>query len=161
MNWQLKPLQAEDIPRCVEIEHELFAGDDPWSAQAFRAELASGAYYLAAYADDGSLLAYAGLATVGHPGTFESELHTIGVIPQAQRAGIGDALLTALLARADELDAPVYLEVRTDNDPALALYAKYGFTRIGLRKRYYRPSGADAFTMRRPARSELQEEVSR
>lgn len=158
--WQLAPLRREDIPRCVEIEQQLFAGDSPWSAQSFRAELSSGAYYLGAYAADGTLLGYAGLATVGRPGEFESELHTIAVATQAQGAGIGGALLTALLTRADEQDAPVFLEVRTDNEPALALYAKHGFSRIGLRKRYYRPSGADAYTMRRPACSEQQEEVS-
>jgi ribosomal-protein-alanine N-acetyltransferase len=46
----------------------------------------------------------------------------------------------------------VHLEVRTDNTPAIALYDSEGFTRIGVRRRYYRPSGADAYTMLRPAR---------
>ena len=32
-----------------------------------------------------------------------------------------------------------------------SLYEKHGFHIIGLRKSYYQPSGADAFTMRRPA----------
>jgi ribosomal-protein-alanine N-acetyltransferase len=41
--------------------------------------------------------------------------------------------------------------VRTDNTPAIALYESEGFTRIGLRRRYYQPSGADAYTMLRPA----------
>ena len=40
------------------------------------------------------------------------------------------------------------LEVRVDNEPALALYAKYGFEQIGLRKRYYQPEDVDAYTMR-------------
>jgi [ribosomal protein S18]-alanine N-acetyltransferase len=31
------------------------------------------------------------------------------------------------------------------------LYESVGFTRIGVRKRYYRASGADAYTMRRDA----------
>ena len=48
-----------------------------------------------------------------------------------------------------EPDAAVFLEVRTDNEPALALYQSLGFVTIGLRKRYYRASGADAYTMRR------------
>lgn len=153
MSWELKPLRRADIPRCVEIERMLFAGDDPWSAAAFRSELASGALYLGAY-DDDTLLGYAGLAAVGRPGDFETEVHTIGVVPEAQGRGIGAALLDALLARADELDAPVFLEVRTDNEPALQLYHRRGFSQIGLRKRYYRPSGADAYTMCRPSRSE-------
>ena len=46
-------------------------------------------------------------------------------------------------------ESVVYLEVRTDNEAALALYRSLGFVSVGLRKRYYRVSGADAFTMRR------------
>ena len=46
-------------------------------------------------------------------------------------------------------DSVVYLEVRTDNSPAIGLYTSVGFVTVGLRKRYYQSSGADAFTMRR------------
>ena len=46
----------------------------------------------------------------------------------------------------------VYLEVRTDNAPAIALYESAGFVTMGIRKRYYRVSGADAYTMRRDPR---------
>jgi ribosomal-protein-alanine N-acetyltransferase len=31
------------------------------------------------------------------------------------------------------------------------MYESAGFVNIGLRKRYYRVSGADAYTMQRPA----------
>ncbi|WP_236796718.1 ribosomal protein S18-alanine N-acetyltransferase [Amycolatopsis sp. GM8] len=151
---KLALLARKDIPRCVEIEKQLFAADDPWSAYAFRSELDAGGYYLGAYTDGDELVGYAGLATVGRPGDFESSVHTIGVDEAYQGQGIGTALLRALLAHADELRAPVFLEVRTDNDRALELYARHGFTRIGLRKRYYQPSGADAYTMKRPSRSE-------
>jgi ribosomal-protein-alanine N-acetyltransferase len=48
-------------------------------------------------------------------------------------------------------DDTVYLEVRTDNVAAIAMYESAGFVNIGLRKRYYRVSGADAYTMQRPA----------
>ncbi|WAL65098.1 ribosomal protein S18-alanine N-acetyltransferase [Amycolatopsis cynarae] len=150
---RLAPLRRKDIARCVEIEKQLFAGDDPWSARAFQSELDAGNYYLGAYGEEGELIGYAGLATAGRPGEFESSVHTIGVEREHQGRGVGTALLRALLEKADELNAPVFLEVRTDNDRALELYARHGFSRIGLRKRYYQPSGADAYTMMRPARS--------
>ena len=64
--------------------------------------------------------------------------------------GVGTALLRTVLERADELAAPVFLEVRTVNERAIGLDERHGFERIGLRKRYYQPSGADAYTMKRP-----------
>ncbi|ASR34141.1 ribosomal-protein-alanine N-acetyltransferase [Prauserella marina] len=148
---RIEPLRRKHIRRCVEIERALFPGDSPWSAGAFHAELDSGAYYLAAIDDEGELRGYAGLAVTGVPGDWETGVHTIGVEKARQGQGIGTALLEALLTRADALNAPVLLEVRTDNDNAIRLYERYGFTRLGIRKRYYQPSGADAFTMRRPA----------
>lgn len=153
---KLERLRRRQIRRCVEIERILFAGDGPWSAWAFNAELDAGGYYLAAIADDGVLAGYAGLAFMGSPGDWETSVHTIGVDPAYQGQGIGSALLRGLLERADELNAPVVLEVRTDNDTALALYERYGFGRLGVRKGYYEPSGADAYTMRRPAAGSAQ-----
>jgi ribosomal-protein-alanine N-acetyltransferase len=41
--------------------------------------------------------------------------------------------------------------VRTDNAAAIGLYESADFANVGLRKRYYRASGADAYTMLRPA----------
>ena len=88
------------------------------------------------------------------PPRAEAEVHTIGVDPRFQRRGIGRRLLRDLLARADELGATTFLEVRTDNAAAIALYAREGFEIVGVRRRYYRPSGADAYTMRRTAPAE-------
>lgn len=149
---KLDKLRRKDIPRCVALEQQLFAGDDPWSARAFHSELDAGGYYLGAY-DGDILVGYAGLAVVGRAGDYEASVHTIAVDSAYQGQGVGTALLRGLLSRADELNAPVFLEVRTDNTRALALYERHGFTRIGLRKRYYQPSGADAYTMKREARA--------
>lgn len=147
----LRPLRRADIRRCVEIERILFAGDGPWTARAFHAELDAGGYYLAAMTEEGTLAGYAGLAFMGSQGDWECGVHTIGVHPDWQGHGYGSALLRALLAKADELHAPVVLEVRTDNAAAIALYERYGFSTLGVRAGYYEPSGADAYTMRRAA----------
>ncbi|WP_409489746.1 ribosomal protein S18-alanine N-acetyltransferase [Amycolatopsis sp. cmx-11-12] len=157
---RLEPLRRKDIPRCVEIEKILFPGDSPWNAHAFHAELDAGGHYLVARLDESDeVIGYAGLAVVGRRGDYEASIHTIGVDPDNQRKGIGTTLLKALLDRADELAAPVFLEVRTDNDAAITLYERHGFERVGLRKRYYQPSGADAYTMARP-RAQVRDEVA-
>jgi ribosomal-protein-alanine N-acetyltransferase len=150
---KLEPLRRAHIRRCVEIERILFAEDGPWNARGFHAELDAGGHYLAAVTDEGELAGYAGLAIAGTPGEWETSVHTIGVHPDYQGQGIGTALLRALLRRADELSAPVFLEVRTDNDSAIKLYERHGFSRMAVRKGYYQPSGGDAYTMLRPHRS--------
>lgn len=157
---KLGKLRRTEVAKCVEIEKLLFPGDDPWSSRAFHSELDQGHYYLAARSDDEEFLGYAGLAVVGRRGEYEAEVHTIGVVPEAQGHGVGKALLCALLARADELAAPVFLEVRTDNDTAVGLYEAHGFKKLGIRKRYYQPSGADAYTMARPAQAPARDEVA-
>ena len=146
----LDTLRAADAPRCAELERLLFPGDDPWSARAFTDDIRAGHPYVAARAD-GLLVGYAGLAFVAGPPQAEAEIHTIGVDPAHRRRGIGRALLRALLDVADAVEAVVFLEVRTDNTAARTLYEAVGFVVVGLRRRYYRPSGADAHTMRREA----------
>ncbi|MGH3570083.1 MAG: ribosomal protein S18-alanine N-acetyltransferase [Pseudonocardia sp.] len=164
-------LRESDAARCAELERELFPGDDPWSEQTLRDEVRAGHHYLAArgvgaaridtmpgVSDAGEgdrLVGYGGLAFVACGWSRyrpEAEVHTIGVDPAYQRRGIGQALLRGLLAIADAERAAVFLEVRTDNDAARALYEAAGFTVVGLRRRYYRVSGADAHMMRRESR---------
>ena len=140
-------LTRDDAPRCAEFEALLFEGDDPWPAQAFLDELAAGHNHYVGARIDGTLVGYAGIARLGRHAPFEYEVHTIGVDPGYQGRGIGRRLLDDLLAFAEQ--GAVFLEVRTDNAAAIALYESVGFVTVGLRKRYYRVSGADAYTMRR------------
>ncbi len=141
-------LTRHDAVRCAELESMLFDGDDPWPEAAFVRELAARHNrYVAARVDD-KLVGYAGIARLGRTPPFEYEIHTIGVDPAYQRLGIGRGMMDRLLS-AVGADGVVFLEVRTDNEPALSLYRSLGFVTVGLRKRYYRASGADAYTMRR------------
>ncbi|MCG5431770.1 ribosomal protein S18-alanine N-acetyltransferase [Mycobacterium sp. MYCO198283] len=149
MTVTIDALTQADVARCAELEAQLFDGDDPWPASAFRYALrASHNRYFAAREGD-KLVGYAGIARLGASPPYEYEVHTIGVDPAHRGRGIGRALLDALLGVAG--DATVFLEVRTDNEVAQSLYRSAGFEVIGRRRRYYRMSGADAFTMRREA----------
>lgn len=144
-------LTPDDAAACAALDGLLFPADDPWSERAFLEELRAGHHYLAAR-DGAELVGYAGLAFIAPPPQPEAEVHTIGVAPGHQGRGIGRELLRGLLAVADGEGAAVFLEVRTDNEAARALYESEGFARIGLRRRYYPGSGADAYTMRREPR---------
>ncbi len=141
-------LTAGDATRCAELEALLFDGDDPWPREAFLREVAAPHVHYVAARAEGTLVGYAGMARLGRTPPFEHEIHTIGVDPAYQGRGIGRRMMTALLDLVGA-DGVVFLEVRTDNEPAIALYRSLGFDLVGLRRRYYRASGADAYTMRR------------
>lgn len=151
---KFRELMLSDATRVAEIEAALFAGDAPWSRDVFVAEIAAPhTFYVGAF-DGDELVGYAGLAMLGPRDDPEFEVHTVGVASSHQGKGIGRALMDQLLHTADLLDGPVFLEVRTDNTPAITLYESYGFFVLATRKGYYQPSGADAYSMMRTRRSE-------
>ncbi|MCL8494456.1 GNAT family N-acetyltransferase [Corynebacterium sp. B5-R-101] len=175
---RLRPLVLEDAPRCAELEKVLFPGETPWPPRAFEQEIAAGhttywAVDMNVNRDDhidnrvdynvnrddhnddrGEALGYAGVGRMGPAAWPEYEIRTIGVDPAAQRRGIARLMMDAIVELADSHDAPIFLEVRVGNEPAIRLYEAYDFVINGLRRNYYQPSGADAHTMYRPRKSE-------
>ncbi len=180
----LRPIVVADLQRLAVLEVELF-GAGAWSAGMLADELAGpGRWYVAAVdATDPAGTAEpadprdpaelddppgsgvpAGARLIGYAGSWydgdDVQVMTIGVTGTAQGRGIGGMLLGALLDRARRIGAGfAFLEVRVDNAPALALYERFGFERIGRRRRYYQPEDVDAWTMRvaltgRPATEE-------
>ena len=147
MTVELRPMRWWDIEPVMRMESELFA-DDAWSDAMFWSELAERDSRTYVVAVDGDLVVgYAGLCAYDADVSY---VQTIGVTASHQRAGVGTALLQALLEAADSRGSrQVDLEVRADNTSAIDLYRKHGFAPLGLRKGYYQPSGADALVMRR------------
>lgn len=134
------------IDALLPYEREMF-GTEAWSRSGYRAELADTRYrtYVAAEDAEGTLLGWAGVRVIGR----EAEILTVGVIPDARRHGLGRDLLRALLSAAREQGATeTYLEVRLDNEAAIALYESEGFVRLGIRRGYYDGGRVDALTMR-------------
>ena len=132
-----------DIPAVHELEAGLFP-DDAWSAEQFWQELSQPTRHY--------LVAREGEGIVGYAGAFvmppDSDVQTIGVRADQQRRGIGADLLGALVAEVARRGAThQILEVRADNATAIALYERFGFTRISERRRYY-PDGTDALILR-------------
>lgn len=158
---RFRELSPADATSAAAIEAELFAGDSPWPRDVFAAAIRQPhTFYVGAFdggpdgGTDGELVGYAGLAMLGPRSDPEFEVHTIAVAPAHQGRGLGRELLGQLLYTADLLDGPVFLEVRTDNEPAISLYKSAGFFTLGTRKGYYQPSGADAYSMMRRRKSE-------
>ncbi|MBN2091105.1 ribosomal protein S18-alanine N-acetyltransferase [candidate division KSB1 bacterium] len=78
----------------------------------------------------------------------EVHIFNMTVIPAYRRLGIAERLLDILFnAAQDKAGKEVYLEVRISNLPAISLYQKAGFTRLGIRKGYYHDNQEDAMVM--------------
>jgi ribosomal-protein-alanine N-acetyltransferase len=143
----LAPMRWWHVSEVMELESELFA-EETWSEAAFWNELAEPdtRFYVVALEPDERVVGYAGLAVFGD----EGHVLTLGVTGTAQGRGLGGALLRSLLDRAADRGAGrVLLDVRADNEVAQRLYRRHGFEPIGLRRRYYQPSGTDAVVMAR------------
>jgi [ribosomal protein S18]-alanine N-acetyltransferase len=68
----------------------------------------------------------------------EAEIISIGVAPTWQQLGLGRRLIEGLIRAARRAEVRrLFLEVSTNNTPALALYESLDFRRVGLRPRYY------------------------
>ena len=142
----LRPMRWWDLEAVHALETALFP--DPWSVETFWSELAGvpeSRTFLVAEVG-GAVVGYAGLAVAAH----QADVQTIAVAPSSQGRGVGGRLLQALVDEAVSRGAyELLLEVRADNAPALALYARHGFERIAVRRGYYPPGGTDAVVMRR------------
>ena len=119
---------------------------NPWSAGQFIDALRPG-NVARVIEVDGTLAAVAVVSVVAD----QCDLLTIAVDVSCQRRGYGALLLKSLLGEAARLGArECFLEVMEDNAPAIALYRRFGFEAVGVRRHYYQlPQGLrDAIVMR-------------
>jgi ribosomal-protein-alanine N-acetyltransferase len=145
---KLDPAMWGDAPDMAEVHAACF--DDPWSVDDIRALLAGlGDVGLVVRAPASQAIVAFVLARIV---ADEAEVQTLAVDPAYRRLGLGQALMEAVAIRAAGAGAKsVFLEVASDNDAALKLYAAMGFTQVGRRPSYYRGSdgAADALVLRR------------
>ena len=142
----LRIATGDDLAAIMDLERTSFP-TDAWSEAMMREELVSphGRYLVDVEA--GRVVGYGGVRAVC--GGADADIQTIAIAEAARGAGRGRTLLRALLGEARERGArEMFLEVRATDEGAHALYRGLGFTRIGLRRHYYQPSGEDALVMR-------------
>lgn len=143
---ELRAMRWWDIDQAVDLEQELF-GETAWSAGQFWSELAQANRTYVVVEEAHRIRAYGGVMMV--PPT--ADIQTMAVAPSAQRRGLASRILEHLLGAAEAAECrQVFLEVRADNEAAIALYERFGFAVIARRTSYYGP-GQDALIMRRDA----------
>ncbi|MCL1866992.1 MAG: ribosomal protein S18-alanine N-acetyltransferase [Oscillospiraceae bacterium] len=129
-----------DTAQKLHLIEQVCFEQEPWSLSMFKSALENPNTVLV-LEDFGYAL---GIKLSG-----ESELHSIAVLPQFRGQGLGGFLLSRFLSecRAECGENPVFLEVASKNVPAIRLYERFGFVKIGVRKAYYKDD--DAITMKR------------
>ena len=174
--YQLRPMTEADIPQVAEIEAQSFPST--WPRTAYRRELANRlARYLVLIDRSRSPLPAENQAThrrsligvfrrkpssdpttdfiVGYVGLWlmvdQAHIVAIAVREDYRRRGLGELLLAESVETAiSNGQESVTLEVRRSNESAQALYDKYRFLKVGVRRRYYTDNKEDALIMTTP-----------
>ena len=136
-------MTVHDVADVHRIESASFPV--PWPDYAFRQEIETNR--LAHY-----LIVRSGPETIAYGGMWlmvdEAHITTFAVLPAWRRRGVGGRLMVELMRLARDLGSRVMtLEVRLSNQPARALYGRFGFRPVGIRPRYYSDNGEDALIM--------------
>lgn len=136
-----KPCNLQEI---ADIEKEIFS--TPWSIKNITAtfENKSNCFFVAKDFDSGETVGHICLETVLDEGILTS----VAVKERYRNKGIAKKLMDSFLAEAKNRNiAFINLEVRASNAPAVSLYEKYGFEKVGIRKNYYSKPAEDAVLM--------------
>lgn len=143
----LEPMRLDDLTEVLAIEHDSFAS--PWSRISFEAELKKGyaGLEVASLRRDGSDRAVLGFVCFWLVAD-EIQITNLAVHVGYRRRGLGCRLLLHALSLGYQAGARLaVLEVRQSNEPALALYERFGFTVVQERPRYYAESEEAALVL--------------
>ena len=133
MDMIIRKADILDAAEMAMIDRVSF--DSPWTEEAFHRELTKNriAFYVVAERG-GFVIGYAGLWRVED----EGHITNVAVHPAHRGMHVGQSLLEVLFDVCEKEGIMDYtLEVKAGNGPAICLYEKYGFTREGVRPKYY------------------------
>lgn len=132
-----------DLPVIMELERAGFPAEEQWSETLWGQEIAGADRRVLLADDDGA----AGVMSI-QVLPPSSDLMRIVVDPGRRRQGVATTLVRAGLdLAASEGAEAMMLEVRYDNDAAIACYGRAGFEQLTTRPNYY-GAGKDALVMR-------------
>ena len=132
-NLQISRMTISDLES---IQYSLLSDfDDFWSFNVFKNELLNpNSKYIVAKLDN---------KIVGFAGIWKAvdDVHITNIVTakKLRRQNIGSILLSNLIemAKSEISITSITLEVNSTNIPAQKLYEKFGFKKVGIRKKYY------------------------
>ena len=143
-------MSEHDLLEVVDIEEQ--SGLSRWGWAAYYAELQSANrdLMLVAVPAKSPIIEQRHLAgyIVARETAGELHINNVAVREQYRRRGIGRALLSKVVDEAHRLNVTTaFLEVRSGNLAAQALYERCGFRAIARRSNYYSDPSEDAVVM--------------
>lgn len=128
----IRKMTAEDTSAVAEIESECFSS--PWTKQGLLSETENPSAQFFVLEKENEIVAYMGMHIV----LDECYIANVAVKSTHRKNGYGQLLVENALAVAkDNSCAFITLEVRISNSPAISLYEKCGFEKVGERKNFY------------------------
>ncbi len=137
----IRAATKEDVLKIADLFYESMPS--PWKASDIEDALSSPSMVVWVFEENREIKGALLLQTC----LDEAEILSIATAPSSRRRGIGRALLSYALQEIGH-DAAVFLEVRSKNEGAIAFYKTFGFSVVGLRRRYYTNPSDDALLMK-------------
>ena len=132
LGWQVLDMDESHLPNVLSVETQNY--EFPWTVGSFRDSLHNGHLCKLIIDNSQQIVAYV-VATIA---VEECHILNICVASAYRRQGVARWLLQYVLDEVAQQDAKdVFLEVRSSNTAAIALYENQGFQRVGVRKGYY------------------------
>ncbi|MBD3271956.1 MAG: ribosomal-protein-alanine N-acetyltransferase [Elusimicrobia bacterium] len=142
--YLIRPMRRDDIPAVVAIEQDSFP--DPWTPHMFEEELHNREAHLFSLTHGSSrnVVGYCCYRII----LDTADLMNIAVHHKHRGTQAGIQLMDHMIAEFRKKKVRfVFLEVRSNNNPAISLYRKYGFVTQRIRRRYYQKTGEHAHEM--------------
>ena len=142
MDFKIDKMSLEDLISIKDILTTEF--DDFWNYEILKSELESNnSYFFVAKNISGEIVGFAGIKII----LDEADIMNIVIKKDFRNNGIGSLLLDYLISYSKSINLKtITLEVNEINIPAIKLYEKFDFEKLGIRKKYYNGS-RDAYIM--------------
>ncbi len=143
-NLQIIMAQLSDLDDIQKIENLSF-NSDGFSRRQFSYLIKNANSVFFVVKEAGNVLA--NLILLKRSGSAKLRMYSLAVHPNSRGKGIAHLLIEKTKSYAKEIGCnQIYLEVRTDNLIAIKLYQKEGFSKSGIKNKFY-SDGCDAIVM--------------
>ena len=132
MTCDIRDLEASRAGDMATLYGKCF--DDGWEASFFRDKLGESCFAKGFFLKE-DLIGFIFVQVIEN----EAEILTFCVHKNHRNQGVGEKLLQHILKQSKIMSC--FLEVRSNNRHAIALYERLGFMKKGVRKGYYQGQG--------------------